>query len=170
MEERQRGLTLIELMVVLLVIGIIISMAVLSTDLAGGGAHASEEAERLRALMTLASEESVLKTEELALRLDLDGYRFLILDNGRWTELEDDVLRARTLPEPLSAKLVLEGRNVKLDTAGDEEDGGPQPQILFLSSGEVSPFELTISGGEEEPVRIVGDLAGRINLKSGKDE
>ncbi len=57
------GFTLLELLVVLVIIGIVSSFAVLSTGLATHDKPLDKEAQRLLALMQMAGEEAVLKTQ-----------------------------------------------------------------------------------------------------------
>ena len=84
------GFTLLELLVVLVIIGIVSSFAVLSTGLTGRNKPLDKESQRLLALMQMASEESVQKTEELGLTISNDSYRFLRYDydQNTWQPIE----------------------------------------------------------------------------------
>ena len=47
-------------------------------------------------LIQLALEEAILRGEEYAIEINLDGYRFLRLTENRWTPItEDKILAAR---------------------------------------------------------------------------
>jgi general secretion pathway protein H len=176
------GFTLLELLVVLVIIGIVSSFAVLSTGLTGRNKPLDKESQRLLALMQMASEESVQKTVELGLTVSNDGYHFqrYDYDQNTWQPLEDDLFRERSLPDDLTLDLVLEGRPIVLDdpsmTDSDTESDKDKkkkptpPQILFLSSGEVSPFTLTLRehpGTAESVIKSVGD--GSFTLGDGKE-
>lgn len=177
------GFTLLELLVVLVIIGIVSSFAVLSTGLATHDKPLDKEAQRLLALMQMASEESVLKTEELGLTVSKDGYHFLRYEQNAWQPLEDDLFRERNLPDDLALDLVLEGRPIVLEDPTqsdsktksssdmkDDKDKVKAPQILFLSSGEVSPFALTVNehpGTSQRVIKSVGD--GSFTLGDGKE-
>ncbi len=181
--SRYTGFTLLELLVVLVIIGIVSSFAVLSTGLTGRDKPLDKEAQRLLALMQMASEESVLKTEELGLTVSSDGYHFQRYEDNAWQPLEDDLFRERGLPDDLTLNLVLEGRPIVLDDpamtdskakspsdAKDGKDKPKPPQILFLSSGETSPFALTVSehpGTAQRVIKSVGD--GSFTLGDGKE-
>ena len=94
---RSAGFTLLELMVVLVLIGIIISFAVLSL----GGDKISElmeqETRRLATLLELAADEAVLRGEELAVNFTDDGYEFLLLqEDAGWQSSGEDGLLSRT--------------------------------------------------------------------------
>ena len=172
---RRRGFTLLEVLVVLLIIGVLSSLAVLSSGLAARNGPLEEESRRLLALMRFAAEEAVLRTEELALNIDGNGYQFLILVDNAWQPLEDTTLRPRDWPEDLHAELTLEGRDVDLQLPGDaddaDEDGEKgddskvRPQILILSSGELSPFTLTLTDEARQIRRSLrGSLLGKLEL------
>lgn len=165
------GFTLLELLIVLVVIGIMSSFAVLSVGTADRDKPLAKETQRLLALMRMASEESVQRTEQLGLFIDNDSYRFLRYDQNAWQPLDDDLFRERSLPENLIMTLVLEGRPIVLedpmaltdDAKKDEKDKKEKikpPQIIFLSSGEISPFTLTLSeqpGDALKAIKSVGD-------------
>src|SRR5690625_3085555 len=75
----QRGFTLIEVLIVLLIIGVIVGLAALAFR-DNRADELAREAQRLRAVLALASEEAIVKSRELGLRFDADGYRFFVLD------------------------------------------------------------------------------------------
>ncbi len=175
------GFTLLELLVVLVIIGIVSSFAVLSTGLATHDKPLDKESQRLLALMQMAGEEAVLKTEELGLTISNDGYHFLRYEQNAWQPLADDLFRERGLPDNLALDLVLEGRHIVIEDPSlsdskakpdmkDAKDQPKPPQILFLSSGEVSSFALTVSehpGTAQRVIKSVGD--GSFTLGDGKE-
>lgn len=175
----RRGFTLLELLIVLVVIGIISSFAVLSTGLADRDKPLGKETQRLLALLRMASEESVQHGDELGMRIDGSGYRFMRYDRDAWKPLDDDLFRERELPPEISVKLELEGRPIVLDNpdssdsdaaSKDEEKKGDKkplaPQIVFLSSGEASPFVLTLSEHDAPPFYIKSDGNGDFSLNT----
>lgn len=173
--DRARGFTLLELLIVLVVIGIISSFAVLSTGLADRNKPLGKETQRLVALLRMASEESVQHGDELGMRIDGSAYRFMRYERDTWKPMEDDLFRERELPPELSVKLELEGRPIVLDNpdageAAKKDDKKPlTPQIVFLSSGEVSPFVLTLSEHDAPPQYIKSDGNGDFSLNTMED-
>jgi general secretion pathway protein H len=167
-----RGFTLLELLVVLLLIGIITSMAMLSITLTGRGDRIDGEAQRLTALMRLATDEAVLRTEELALRFDTGNYLFLRYNGDTWEEYADQPLTGHLLPDDIEVVLLLEGHDVVLgessieeDNKDDKQQASLKPQILFLSSGEITPFEITLIDRAGDLRRLIkGNLLGDISL------
>jgi general secretion pathway protein H len=159
----QHGFTLIELMVVLVIVGIILTFAALS---AGGDSRARElerEAQRFVALLDLAGDEAVLRGEQLAIEISANGYEFLILREGKWLPLADDPqLRARALPP--GVELDLELGDVPPPSLDEEDEDSPQ--VFLLSSGEMTPFELIFSAPETEQRFLVrATLLGRLELE-----
>jgi general secretion pathway protein H len=178
------GFTLIEVLVVVVLIGVLSAVALLSVGSVGLKSPLEDEARRLHALLLFAGEESLMQGRDLGLRLDPEGYRFLSYDPESffWEELSgDDLYKSRQLPEDVYMELFLEEQEVVLDSArtesdaqgteredGDEEGektAAPEPQLLILSSGEVTPFQLWIGQRfEQERYLIEGQANGQIDL------
>ena len=139
-----RGFTLLELLVVLVIVGILVSMLTLSVGLVGEDSALRREAERLEALVQMAGEETMLNGFEMGLRFYRRAYEFSIYrdDTDEWTPLVDDELfRHRDIPQAVELDLELEGRQVILEfQAVDDENY--RPQVFIMSSGDVTPFNL----------------------------
>ena len=145
----QHGFTLLEILVVIVIIGVMVSMATLSIGLLGADRQSEEEARRVWAVITQAREEAELQAIDLALFVGATDYEFLRFDTRRnqWVPVIDDKLYAqRALPEGLRFRLWLEGREIVLKPAlpdrskKDENEKAP-PQLTVLSSGDDVPFE-----------------------------
>lgn len=158
----QRGFTILELLVVLLIIGIVVSMASLSV---GGNERRvlRDEAQRLSALLELALQESVLNSREMALEMDERSYRFLIYDAAEeaWLPLQDRVFRQRELPRGMALKVLVEGQQPEEGKFGETEAS----RIWILSSGEMSPFTLTVELEDGPAYELKGDLLGSLQLE-----
>jgi general secretion pathway protein H len=167
------GFTLIEVLVVLVLIGIIISFAVLKV---GGDQRADElnrAARTFAAVLELASDVAISRSEEWGVRVDAEGYRFVVLGQdkqdgkrdkaaqNKWIDVENDpVFRARAWDRGMRVELELEGRDALLEDADKEED---KPSILLLSSGEMTPFVATFSARETKArAQVEGDGLGNV--------
>jgi len=75
--HRSAGFTLLELLMVILVVGILSSVVLLNINLGGPERQLPEEAERLSALLALASDEAVMENREYGLKVEAGGYVFL---------------------------------------------------------------------------------------------
>ncbi len=165
----QRGFTLLELLVVVVIIAILFATALLSTSFTSVERKLEEEARRFAALISYAREEAILQTRDLGMQIEEGEYRFLVLDSltGRWVNADfDEILRTRKLPESMEVNLWIEGAGFELgDPDAEETDPGELPQVFILSSGEVSPFELILSS-EHSPVRVTvtAELDGKTGI------
>lgn len=174
-ERRQDGFTLIELLVVMVIIGSLLSLAVLSTGNANTSRELRDEAQRLSGLIAVLSDEAVLDNREYGLLVRSESYRVLAYDEakGVWAAVPGQ--NEHRMPVWARLELELEGEPLKLSTPvkeNDDEPGlsqdeekkekekngprQPEPQLLILSSGELSPFRLEIA--EREPKGTVYEL------------
>jgi len=176
---RCRGFSLIEILVVIVIIGIVMSIAVLSLTLVGGDRDVRDEALRVLSLLEVAQDDSMLQGREFGLELMQGSYRFVEFDpiTGQWSEvIGDDTLRLRELPEEVELALYIEDRRVLLKAdpvRTDDDDRGVEsyaPHILIYSSGDVTPFELRFMRDiDDTSVAIRGDQAGTIEFIDDED-
>lgn len=179
------GFTLMEVLVVIVIIGVIVTAATLSFGILGGDRESEDEARRFWALLQQAREEAELQTADIGVYVAASSYEFLRMDPRKrlWVPIGGDALYVpRELPDGLRFRVWLESREIILkpqlpDRSEDEEDeeegeeeetvvdrtvpnpNGRQenpPQIMVLSSGEIMPFELQIErDGAEALWRVV---------------
>lgn len=189
---RARGFTLIELLVSIVIIGIVLSIAVLSLNLAGDDRDVRKEAQRLMSILETAQDDSILQGREFGVEFLLSSYRFTEFDpqSGQWFEIRnDDLYRTRELPEDYEISLLLEDKRVLLEQDGivlgvdDEEDANNNtddanaalrnyaPHVLIFSSGDMTPFELHIERLTDKlSVAMQGDLLGNLEFVTDEDQ
>lgn len=163
--HRAGGFTLLEILVVIAIIGTIVTFAVLSLGSRALDEQLETESERLYQLLAIAAEDAEIQSLDLGWRYTDRGYEFLALTTaGEWSPLQTSgSLRARTLPQPLFIDLSVEGRALPPSAPGEEL---VEPQVLLLSSGEVSSFRLDLKARGHKPyVRLQGDALGRLSKK-----
>jgi general secretion pathway protein H len=160
-----RGFTLLELLVVLFIIGITLSFAMLSVGDRGREQILEQEAQRLAGRLDLASQQSILQAQEMALEVSDDGYKFIMLDGDEWRVVNDDeILRPYRLPADLSLKLEIEGEPILLGDKKKTDDPKSAPRIYLFSSGEMTPFELTFDDESGSDYRISGAPNGKLKV------
>lgn len=128
---RHQGFTLIEILVVVVLISIMMGVMLMNFSPGGDEELAQEESLRLQNLLRFAHEQSVIRGEEIGLRVFENAYRFMRLDEEteEWFAIIDDkLLRDRPLPEPLQLDLYLE--QLPVDLPSDIQDEPPtQPEF-----------------------------------------
>ena len=167
--NRADGFSLIELLVVVVIIGLFAATAVLSLNVVGDDRELERETFRLRSLLDTLMDEAVLETRDYGVLFTRSGYRFLVYDYQTLTWLDpvgDELLSEHRLVEPLELKLFLEDREVLLESEYEPEIGDqPQPQVVLLASGEITPFEAELF---RDPTSgrftLEGTLAGSLEV------
>lgn len=163
---RTNGFTLIELLVVVVLLGIVTSMAVLTTGSSGIERELDENARRLHSLIKLVREEAIIQAKEIAMEIDNQNYLFLELEDKKWLPLENKIFRQRSLLDELKLQVELETESQLFKTKKSE-----LLRLFFLSSGEQTPFEIKLSiKGETYPYyKLIGMFNGDLKLEHIND-
>jgi general secretion pathway protein H len=115
---REQGLTLVEMLVVLAIIGVMAGAVVLAIGRAGGGG-AQAEARRLATRLALAADETMVTDQPVAIDWDTRGYRFLGWNGKAWVESKTPALEPHKLPTGLA----LEAAGARPLRIGGDEGG-----------------------------------------------
>lgn len=159
---KKQGFTLIEIMVVVIIIGIVVSFITLAINNGGETQQLQQEAQRLASLLTFANQEAVLQAKELGVAFTSEGYRFYEWQYQHWQGLNNhDLFHPRILPPTIQLAFYLADESVQL---GEEQ---LKPQLLLLSSGEFTPFEIRLmtKSHEQRYYRLTGDVTGNVNVQ-----
>jgi general secretion pathway protein H len=164
----QLGFSLLELLVVVAIISILVGAVVLSVSVVGSDREAEQEVHRLQGLVDLLHEDSLMQSRDYGLMLTTGGYRFYVYDYKqlKWLEVAGDKLLAEhAVRNQLVLALALDGKDVELEKKWEtiDREKDPQPQVMILSSGEITPFVLDVSRtGVRGHFSLTGDLNGKL--------
>jgi general secretion pathway protein H len=157
----QRGFTLIEVMMVIVLIGVMVSAVQFSFSSSKPEQLLQQNSARFAGIFDVAAEYGMLNNIELGLYVDENTYQFLGYDGVRWSPIVDKpMFEAFTLPEGVELVLQLDDLPLEnvllfdpallnnaedegLFTEEDEEEKKISPQVYILSGGDITPFSLT---------------------------
>ena len=155
----QKGLTFIEVMVVVLILGLMASVVLL--NLPDETDPSKEDAFRFAVRLQAAQDIAIMRGQFVGLEVAEGRYRFLAYENGEWTEtrlpgdrpaegaVSEDVLVRLETGETVEAGTAGGDRGfITIDDASDEEKP-VIPQARFEPTGEVDPFELVFIGKQQ---------------------
>lgn len=157
-----RGFTLIEIMVVIVIIGITIGFALIAFGDFGESKRILFAADHLMNTLRLAQQQTILETSTLGLKIDTTGYQFLQLqNNSHWSPLSNKgVFKMTYFPKNTSIKLNI--------TNSPTQDA---PTIIFNPSGDMTPFTLTFGSTKENKIAVItGHRNGDLELHAQGDQ
>lgn len=178
-----RGFTLIEILVVMLIIGILATAISLSVGHRTVEDRMEAESRRMEQLLRLAFDEALAKGLDLGLRQTYDGFEFMAPDpqTQSWAIVNEGLFRPRQLPPPFLIELRIDERlidpvrpataeQLSPDAQGDgslnleNDEQAVEPQILILSSGEMTAFTLDLKmKGHPAWYRLEADSFGQMS-------
>ena len=171
------GFTLIELLVVVTIFAVIAGFTTLAVR---KDPHRVLEntAKRFASQFTLISEEAALHGIDYGLRVDEGSYSYLQWEQYQWRVPQDEYFAHEILiSQEIEIDLILdESTNLELvsdeDSSNEFEPEDPidkdfkPPQILILSSGEISPFKIEFrSVNSDDYLEIIVDPLGRTKVE-----
>lgn len=170
MTRIQRGFTLLEVMLVLVIMGLLAGTVVFNISGQSGQDRLKQQVQRFQVVFSMASDYAVLNQQQLGLYVDEDKsqYSFVMLgEEQNWQLISGDkTFEAHTLPDEFTFELALNDLPWDTDDSlfnessidaelsfsddeiniGDEEEKKlPPPQVFLLSSGDITPFSLAFS-------------------------
>ena len=162
-----RGFTLIEILVVLLIVSIMTGIAVFNLPGFATDDEYRNETDRLLRVLELARDESLTQATELGFRPSKNRYQFYRYDEIQqtWHLLDQAPFKERQLRRDIRLELELEGDEFVLN-----EEDETAPPVMILSSGEMTPFSLTIANDQDVARTLEADGFGAIKWLQDSEE
>ncbi len=161
---------------VLAIVAVMVVAVGLSVGAAGGTRQLETEAQRLLALIELACDESAQFGQDIGVRFESGGYRFVRAVGREWEPRTSDTLRARRLPVGMRLELALGGRSIELDAgAGDAEQAVgdrevPGDEREEDRAGALTPQLACDADGVLSGEASIGIRAGTLRATLARDE
>jgi len=182
MRQLQRGFTLLEIMVVLMIIGLLMSMVNLNFTDRAAQRETETLARQIEAAFNRYREEAVFQNIDLGVAWLPEEFLLLAfydlrlssvtsgmseeqvsqLEDNPWAESDINLIQSIPLPENI--RITLEVSGEELPQAEDPDDIGPEPGLVFLSSDEYLPFSMHFEHLEDDSFTVVvmGDGIGPV--------
>lgn len=149
-----RGFTLLEVLVVLILVGVLLTFAAASLRGPDPANQLREEVMRLQALMQLATDEAVIQARTYGLRLSPTGYAFVAYGEQGWQTLDSRPLQPRTFPAHMT-----------LLSAPPPTSATTEPHIVLFADGTLTPFELGFSStAAANELHLLGKVNGELQI------
>lgn len=158
------GFTLLEIMVVMVIFGIMVSLVSVSFSGQSPEQKLEVESKKFSSIFELVAEYGLLNNLELGLKVERNGYEFLVFNNKTWSPIAEQELFKQTLPEgmlitlelddlPIDDEQLFESGNTLFDEPSSfdeiEEVKKKLPQVFIFSGGDFTPFKLTFTYAEQ---------------------
>jgi general secretion pathway protein H len=156
--KNNRGFTLIELMIVIVILGITFSFAFIAFGDFGEHKRILFSAEQLVSNLRLAQQQAILENSTLGLQINPNSYQILQLQaNSQWRPISNKgIFKTFFFP-----------KNTFITLHTDNHPRPGTPPIVINASGDLTPFKLIFGSSKEHKLAILtGSPNGELNLNS----
>lgn len=176
----QRGFTLIEILVVVVIVATVVSIVTLSVGVIGEDEALDTEQRRLGSLIETVQDEAMLQGREFGIEFMTSSYRFVEFDplTRQWADVPgDELYRLRFLPEGLEFELYIDEKRIDLQQDPKQLDDPDKPvtpssvepylpHLFVFASGEATVFKLYLWRPQTDARLFVGgDMLGELSFK-----
>jgi len=165
--DKTRGFTLIEILVVLFIISIVTTVALLTIS--------RNENRKLEAFtktfiqrMTLAEEQAMLQPSVLGLAIEGNEYQFARYQPAQgekksfWEPTFDALLSHYAIPDDIELNIEVDGKKTVMKSH-ENENQKYFPQIVISTNGDITPFKIYVAKTGASPRYVIsGDESGNI--------
>jgi general secretion pathway protein H len=156
--DRQRGFTLWELLIVVAIVAITLSMMQFSMGLGDEHRELNRVGKDLGKLFRLLNQEAVFEGRNYAISVQENGFIVLEFDGSAWAPAGESFFTRFKMAESQRSELIIEDRVIDISKKNE-----PEPHILILSSGEMTPFEWHIRDDySHSGIVLQGDMLGGV--------
>ena len=153
-----RGFTLWELVIVVAIFAITLSIIQFSFGLVDNERDLKKVGRDLGKLFHLLNQEAVFESRNFAISINDENFVVLEFDGAEWQPSADKFYASFGLAESQSSMLIIENQVIDISKTTT-----PQPHILILSSGEMTPFEWRIEDSNTQSgILLQGNLLGSV--------
>ena len=154
----QGGFTLWELLMVVAIVAITVSMVQLSVGLSDETRDLKRVGKDLGKMFQLLNQEAVFESRNYAISVKDKGFIVLEYNEGKWLPSPQSFFEKIKMTESQISELVIENQVIDIS-----EKTIPEPHILILSSGEMTPFEWRISDQlTQSGILLQGNVLGGV--------
>lgn len=158
--QNNRGFTLIEIMVIIIIVGIVGSVALYSFGDFGASRKVTITAEHFSSYIKLVQQKAILEGSTLGLNIDKESYETLSLQKGQWIALSKSYFKKQYFPKNIQANLTFPSTNRK-----------NHPDIIIYPTGNMSVFSLDF-GTAVKPslITLNGKVNGDIQIRAAYEK
>lgn len=160
----ERGFTLIEVMVVVMIIAIMVTAATISIVRIIDRNAAVPLLNKIHHNLLFMQHLAIVSQQQLGIVVSLDAIHYVkyVAAHNRWQKMQNFVVR-ESLPIPETIKISLHVDNSDFKATTIEIDNALNPDIIIAPGGEITPFSLKIIDSHtNKHYELLGDYGGQI--------
>jgi len=143
---------------VVAIVAITVSLVQLAPGLADETRELKRTGTELGKLFRLLNQEAVFESRNYAISVSEEGFLVLEYAEGKWQEAGDAFFKKIRLTDSQRSQLIIENQVIDIS-----KKTTPEPHILILSSGEMTPFEWRIRDElTQSGILLQGNLLGGV--------